>query len=115
MVLEFIWDEVSQNQFHNKFSPQDDILETLYRDTERHIARGENGAENLLPELSSYYREEDVSNQISRDVDRDGIDRDDKPNLGDDHMGYAGVVNNNNGQLTSNGTMELVARDWRNQ
>jgi len=29
-------------------------------------------------------------------------------------MGYAGVVNSNNGQLTSNGAMDEVGIDWRN-
>jgi hypothetical protein len=111
----YIRNEVNQNQFHNKFSPQDDTLETAYRDTEGHIALGENGAENLLTELSNYYQEENVSTEISRDVNGNGIlDRNDKPNLGDDHMGYAGVVNRNNGELTSNGAIDLVVEDWKN-
>ena len=111
----YIRDEVNQNEFHNKFSPQDDTLETAYRNTERHIALGENGTGNILTGLSSYYQEENVSNEISRDVNGNGIiDRNDKPNLGDNHMGYAGVVNSNNGQLTSNGAMDEVGIDWRN-
>lgn len=111
----YIRGEVNQNEFHNKFSPQDDTLETAYRDTEGHIALGENGAGNILTGLSSYYQEENVSNAISRDVNGNGIiDRNDKPNLGDNHMGYAGVVNSNNGQLTSNGAMDEVVLDWRN-
>jgi len=76
----YIRDEVNQNEFHNKFSPQDDTLETAYRNTERHIALGENGAGNILTGLSSYYQEENVSNEISRDVNGNGIiDRNDKP------------------------------------
>jgi hypothetical protein len=41
----------------------------------------------------SEQKKENVSNEISRDVNGNGIiDRNDKPNLGDNHMGDAGIV-----------------------
>lgn len=101
------------NQFHNKFSLQDDVLEQNYRNAESpNIALGEEGAQNMASGLGNKYHELDVSREISRDSDGDG--RNNYLHLGDDHMGYAGVVNRNNGELTSNGAMDLVVEDWRN-
>jgi pimeloyl-ACP methyl ester carboxylesterase len=101
------------NQFNNKFSLQDDVLEIAYRTAESpHIALGEEGAQDMASELGNKYYEEEVSYKISRDSNGDSIY--DKPHLGDDHMGYAGVVNKNNGLLTSYGVMDLVVTDWSN-
>jgi pimeloyl-ACP methyl ester carboxylesterase len=98
------------NEFHNKYSTQDDILESDYRDIEGGIALGEEGARGWQSGLQNIYHEQEVSNEISRDIDGDG--RNDKDNLGDNHMGYAGVVNQNNGQLTSDGVMNLLINEW---
>jgi pimeloyl-ACP methyl ester carboxylesterase len=105
-----IRDEVEQ--FHNKYSQEDDVLETLYRDTEGHIALGEHGSQNMASGLVNYH-EEEVSQEISRDIDGDGTV--DKPNTGDDHMGYAGVFNTNTGELSSDGVMNLIVSEWSNK
>lgn len=104
-----IRDEV--DQFHNKFSLQDDVLETAYRTTEGRIALGEGGAQGMASGLRDIYHQQEVSSQISRDIDGDRIN--DYANLGDDHMGYAGVVNKNSGQVTSDGVMNLLVTEWR--
>jgi hypothetical protein len=97
-------------EFHNKFNPQDDILERIYRNVEHDIALGENGADrNVL--WPSTYQQEDVSDEISRDSDGDGVEDDDEVNCGDNHNGYIGVVNAN-GLLTDDGAMDEVVSDW---
>jgi pimeloyl-ACP methyl ester carboxylesterase len=99
------------DEFNNKYSIQDNTLEGAYRNTEGRIALGEEGARGWQSGLQDIYHEQEVSSEISRDVDGDGIN--DKENLGDDHMGYAGVVNQNTGQVTSNGVMNLLVNEWR--
>ena len=99
------------DEFHNKYSIQDNTLEGAYRNTEGRIALGEEGARGWASGLQDIYHEQEVSSQISRDVDGDGIN--DKENLGDNHMGYAGVVNQDNGQVTSDGVMNLLVNEWR--
>jgi hypothetical protein len=97
------------DEFHNKFSPQDYMLENDYFTLHGHHALGEVGAENNGISLSSNYDEEDVTNEISRDIDGDGdYDRD---NLGDHHSGYIGIVRN--GIVTSNGAMDTLVNDWQ--
>jgi esterase/lipase superfamily enzyme len=99
------------NKFYNKYSTEDDILEKDYRNTEGSISLGEGGAQGWQSGLQDIYHEQEVSNEISCDVDGDGIN--DKDNLGDDHMGYAGVVNQNTGEVTSDGAMNLLINEWR--
>lgn len=101
------------DQFHNKYSIQDDTLERAYRNTEGRIALGEEGAQVWSSSgLQGIYYQQEVSIELSRDVDGDGIN--DKENFGDDHMGYAGVVNQNTGRVTSDGVMNLLVSEWRN-
>jgi esterase/lipase superfamily enzyme len=97
-------------EFHNKFNPEDDILERIYRNVEQDTALGENGADRNVP-WPSTYQQEDVSDEISRDSDGDRVEDDDQVNCGDNHNGYIGVVNAN-GQLTDDGAMDEVASDW---
>jgi Protein of unknown function (DUF726) len=97
------------DEFHNKFSPQDDMLEGFYYSVHRHRALGEVGALNIGIPLSPNYEEEDVAIEISRDTDGDGdLDLD---NLGDHHSGYIGVARN--GNVTSNGAMDILVGDWQ--
>jgi esterase/lipase superfamily enzyme len=97
-------------KFHNKFNPQDDVLEGDYRIVEQDIALGENGADRnvLWPQT---YQQEDVSDEISLDWDGDGVEDDDEVNCGDNHNGYIGVVNGN-GLLTDDGAIDEVVSDW---
>jgi pimeloyl-ACP methyl ester carboxylesterase len=99
------------DEFHNKYSIQDDTLETAYLSTERHRALGEEGARGWQSGLQDIYQEQEVSIELSRDGDGDGINE--KDNFGDDHMGYAGVVNQNTGQVKSDGVMNLLVNEWR--
>lgn len=99
------------NEFHNKYSIQDNTLETAYLNTEEHRALGEEGASGWQSGLQGIYQEQEISSEISPDIDGDGIN--DKENLGDDHMGYAGVVNQNTGEVTSDGVMNLLVNEWR--
>ena len=99
------------NEFHNKYSIQDDTLETAYLNTEGHRALGEEGARGWQSGLQDIYHEQDVSIELSHDIDGDGIN--DKENLGDNHMGYAGVVNQNTEAVTSDGVMDLLVNEWR--
>lgn len=96
-------------QFHNKFSPQDDVLEEDYYTVHGHRALGEIGAQHTGLSLPANYNEEDVAIEISRDIDGDGDN--DVPNLGDYHSGYIGVVRN--GIVTSNGVIDIVVSDWQ--
>jgi hypothetical protein len=92
------------NEFHNKFSPEDDILEDIYFDSDR--ALGENGADmNIRQWWPSTYQEEDVSDELVRDPDHNG--RNDWPNCGDNHNGYIGV-------LLDDGAMDELVSDWTN-
>lgn len=100
------------DEFHNKYSVQDDVLEEDYRTTERHIALGEEGAVGWASGLPGIYHQQEISIELSPDVDGDGINE--KDNFGDDHMGYAGVVNQNTGRVTSDGAMNLLVGEWRN-
>jgi pimeloyl-ACP methyl ester carboxylesterase len=100
------------DEFHNKYSIQDDTLEGAYRNTEGRIALGEEGARGWASGLQGIYHQQEVSIELSRDVDGDGIN--DKENFGDNHMGYAGVVNQNTGRVTSDGVMNLLVSEWRN-
>jgi pimeloyl-ACP methyl ester carboxylesterase len=100
------------DEFHNKYSVQDDVLEEDYRTTERHIALGEEGARGWASGLQGIYHQQEISIELSPDVDGDGINE--KDNFGDDHMGYAGVVNQNTGRVTSDGAMNLLVGEWRN-
>jgi hypothetical protein len=97
------------DEFHNKFSPEDDILEGVYYDVHGHRALGEIGAENTVMSLPPNYYEEDVAVEISRDIDGDGDN--DMPNLGDYHSGYIGVVRN--GIVTSNGAVDILVSNWQ--
>jgi hypothetical protein len=103
--------QMEVDEFHNKFSTEDDVLEFAYPPEEGDTALGEGGAESGIP-LPKNYKQEDVTNEISRDSDGDGID--DKTNRGDNHSGYVGVVNAN-GVLTDDGAMDRVVADWRVQ
>jgi hypothetical protein len=96
------------NQFHNKFSPQDDVLEGDYYTVHGHRALGEIGARHTGLSLPANYDEEDVAIEISRDLDGDGDN--DVPNFGDYHSGYIGVVRN--GIVTSNGVVDILVSDW---
>jgi pimeloyl-ACP methyl ester carboxylesterase len=99
------------NSFYNEFSPEDNVLQEAYHDlAEGHYALGQIGAAGITPKPSNY-DENDVSGQISQDTDGDG--NNDTTNLGDNHMGYMGVVNYNN-DLTDDGAMDMVVGDWRN-
>jgi pimeloyl-ACP methyl ester carboxylesterase len=98
------------DDFHNKFNPQDDMLERDYRVVEQDTALGENGADGNVPWPSTYHQE-DVSNEISRDWDGDGVEENDDVNCGDNHNGYIGVVNAN-GLLTDDGAIDEVVSDW---
>ena len=98
------------DEFHNKYSIQDDVLEEDYRTTERHIALGEEGVRGWASGLQGIYHQQEISIELSPDVDGDGIN--DKENLGDDHMGYAGVVNQNTGRVTSDGVINLLVNEW---
>jgi hypothetical protein len=70
------------DQFHNKYSIQDDTLEEAYRNTEGRIALGEEGARGSSSSgLQGIYHQQEVSIELSRDVDGDGIN--DKENFGD--------------------------------
>jgi hypothetical protein len=97
------------DEFHNKFNPQDDMLEGDYRNVEQDTALGENGADRNVS-WPSTYEQEDVSDEVSRDSDGDGVE-DDEVNCGDNHNGYVGVVNAN-GLLTDDGAMDEVVSDW---
>ena len=99
------------DEFHNKYSIQDDTLETAYLNTEGHRALGEEGARGWQSGLQDIYHEQEISIELSSDIDGDGIN--DKDNLGDNHMGYAGVVNQNTGDVTSDGVMDLLINEWR--
>lgn len=97
-------------EFHNKFSPEDNILESYYWWTEGDCALGECGAEIGVPlPPSDKYFQQDVSNQLSRDSNGDG--QDDKLNCGDNHNGYIGVVNED-GSLTDDGAIDEIVSDW---
>jgi pimeloyl-ACP methyl ester carboxylesterase len=98
------------DEFHNKYSVQDDVLEEDYRKTERHIALGEEGARGWASGLQGIYHQQEISIELSPDVDGDGIN--DKEKFGDDHMGYAGVVNQNTGRVTSDGVINLLVSEW---
>jgi pimeloyl-ACP methyl ester carboxylesterase len=95
------------NEFHNKFSPEDDILEGVYFDSDH--ALGENGGDRrvLWP---STYDEEDVSDELIRDSDGDGRD-DPGRNCGDNHMGYIGVEDAG-GRLIDDGAIDEIVSDW---
>ena len=87
------------NQFYNKYSTQDTVLEDYYPGFEGgHIALGEEGAQGMAVGLGNIYHEQEVSNQIPLDRNGDGIFTipPDKAN----HMGYAGIVNRNESGLT---------------
>lgn len=96
-------------EFHNKFSPEDDMLEGEYFAVHGHHALGEVGAKNYDTSLPSNYDEGDVANEISRDIDGDGDY--DLDNVGDHHSGYIGVVRD--GIVTSNGAMDILVSDWQ--
>ena len=98
------------DEFHNKYSIQDDTLEGVYLNTEGHRALGQVGAQGWQSGVQGIYHQQEVSSEISLDIDGDGID--DEENLGDNHMGYAGVVNQNNGNVTSDGVMNLLVTEW---
>lgn len=99
------------NEFNNKYSLHDDALEGVYYDTERHRALGQIGAQGWQSGLEGIYQQEEVSIELPPDIDGDGINE--KDNFGDDHMGYAGVVNQNTGRVTSDGVMNLLVNEWR--
>jgi hypothetical protein len=70
------------------------------------------GAQGWQSGLQGIYHQEEISIEIPpRDLDGDRVD--DKVNFGDDHMGYAGVVNQNTGRVTSDGVMNLLINEWR--
>jgi hypothetical protein len=97
------------DEFHNKYSPQDDMLEGLYYDVHGHRALGEIGVENIGLSLPANYDEEDVAVEISPDTDGDGDN--DLPSPGDNHSGYIGVVRN--GVVTSNGVIDILVSNWQ--
>ena len=104
-----IRDEV--NEFHNKYSIQDDALEGAYYRTEGHRALGQVGFQSLASGLQDIYHQQEVSRELPPDIDGDGINE--KDNFGDDHMGYGGVVNQNTGEVINNGVMDLLINEWR--
>lgn len=99
-------------EFHNLYSPEDDVLSDTYVFEEGDQALGEDGAEFSSEGRPSNYSEEDVSLELSRDIDGNGSP--DESNLGDNHSGYNGVVNSS-GTLTSDGAMDRVVEDWTQQ
>jgi hypothetical protein len=101
-------------QFHNKYSTEDTVLETAYRDEERpHIALGEEGAHGMAAGLENIYHEQEVSSQIP--LDRNGDGRFTIPPDKANHMRYADIINRN-GLWIDEGVMDIVVlQDWRNQ
>jgi pimeloyl-ACP methyl ester carboxylesterase len=95
------------DEFHNKFSPEDDILEEVYFDSD--LALGENGGDNNVP-WPSTYDEEDVLDELIRDSDGDGRD-DVGKNCGDNHNGYIGVEDAR-GSLIDDGAIDEIVSDW---
>jgi pimeloyl-ACP methyl ester carboxylesterase len=95
------------DEFHNKFSPEDDILEGVYFESD--IALGENGADrNVL--WPSTYDEENVSDELTWDSDGNGAD-DPGKNCGDNHLGYMGVEDEM-GRLIDDGAIDEIVSDW---
>jgi pimeloyl-ACP methyl ester carboxylesterase len=105
---------VEVNQFYNKYSTEDTVLEEYYRDFEGgNIALGEEGAQGMAAGLRNIYHEQEVSSEIP--LDRNGDSRFTIPPDKGNHMGYAGIVDRN-GIWIGEGVMDVVVtQDWRNQ
>jgi pimeloyl-ACP methyl ester carboxylesterase len=99
--------ENQADEFHNKFSTEDDILEEVYFDSDR--ALGESGGDRNVP-WPSTYDEEDVLDELIRDSNGDGRD-DLGRNCGDNHHGYIGVEDTR-GRLIDDGAIDEIVSDW---
>ena len=106
----FIENQVGE--FHNLWNPEDDVLSGWYPFEEGDSALGESGAEFMPGGRPSNYSEQNVETEISTDTDGNGWA--DEFNQGDNHSGYAGVVNSE-GKLTSDGAMDVVVNHWTAQ
>jgi hypothetical protein len=95
----------------NGYCPEDDILQSIYYAVEQHDALGTIEASDIVP-IPRNYDDVYVCDQISRDGNGDGVD--DWENLGDNHMGYMGVVNRN-GNLTDDGAMNVIVNNWNSE
>jgi hypothetical protein len=85
------------------------MLEGDYYAVHGHRALGEIGAQLIGLPLPVNYDEQNVAIEISRDIDGDGDY--DRPNLGDYHSGYIGVVRN--GNVTSDEAIDILVSDWK--
>lgn len=91
-------------EFHNKYSPEDDVLETLFVAAERDVALGETGAEEGI-QLPANYHEENVAAEI--------IATTEGTVPGDNHSGYIGVTEGDS--LTDDGAIDRIVDDWNRQ
>ena len=101
-------------EFHNKFSPGDDWLETPFFLNESDFALGETGAHLGIRPPSNYHQEDVQLQIIPADTDGDFIP---DTGFGDNHLGYAGLIERRGlvDELIDDGAMDRVISDWKRQ
>lgn len=113
--------------FYNLYNPKDKSLglPQFYKFYEQDKPLGLEGVSSSEISLASNYKEKNVQNEIPFNNDANGNRFCDLfiPNtticaiqdIGDNHFGYVGFRDANNGMLIDDGAMNVVVKDWKMQ